>query len=718
VGKQKGGGRKKKPASKSAESAEKADSSLQANLSRQATTAPKQALPCTPRVKISPNPEIVLKGETATLTAQGENPEGGAYAWTYHPDGVADTAQGPTVQVTLQNSGTVQVSVDYTADKAPVSDAGNVYFLDVTINDEEQPLKDPKFSVGLFPAESEERESGPVPAVGLPALGKKAAYQWTVVDRGPTDITADEDSRAEGEFSASKPGVAKVEVSYSHKDKPDVRARAGAQMIFYRIEPAIIPKLFKSGESAQFKVLGTPDKKLHTWTAGEEEIRKTTDDGDPREHTVVAQEPGVVYLSAVYNPRGVQAIGASVAAAVFIQAQITHKTIQLEARKKTDRPAYRKFKVLLGLPRDPETWKTGEILLESSGIPEEVTLEGLENKAGEHEWMPQGSFIRVVKKQPDDEHGPNLPKVLLRALPGSGGGPAAGGALEKVIKEYRLCGLTAPDEVEVTVTRFACSQVKWQRRGKDLTGEDTIVECTHHDTGNSTCPDSSRENPSDLGGALTPRGHHHGGWCSFCSGWKSGGASTAPRDVWHYVETPQDVIDETRRLSDLLRTFARADSYSNVTGEPNLFTEAAYNGLRKIKGNGKMFGVLRGANSSGREVELYALSGDKDFGGAWCKKLPLDKGTFTRYSDGNIDTYAETADPLAIGVTTPFKQLGKCAAAKLLERARFLKLSDIKVAEVWLKLKERGDVAHNTEVGSCEQCRRFLGRVLCEKGPK
>ena len=274
-----------------------------------------------------------------------------------------------------------------------------------------------------------------------------------------------------------------------------------------------------------------------------------------------------------------------------------------------------------------------------------------------------------------------------------------------------------PDEVEITITRFACSQVKWERKQKNLTEDDTIVECAHDDTNNSTCPDNNRQNPSDLGGALTPRGHHHGGWCPFCSGWKSGNASTAPRDVWHYVETPQAVIDEARRLGNLLRAFALATSYAKVDGEPNLFTQDAYNKLHNVRGNGKMFGILRGTNSKGDEIEHYAISGDKDFGGSWCKKLPYDKGNITRYSDGNLDTYLEAADPLATGVTTAFKQLGKCAAPKLLEKARVQGLRNIQLAEVWLRLRNTG-VAHNTEIGSCEQCRRILGRLLCEKGQK
>jgi hypothetical protein len=68
-------------------------------------------------------------------------------------------------------------------------------------------------------------------------------------------------------------------------------------------------------------------------------------------------------------------------------------------------------------------------------------------------------------------------------------------------------------------------------------------------------------------------------------------------------------------------------------------------------------------------------------------------------------------------MTARFGKLGICAAPKLLNAARVAGLVDLELAEVWLDLDNPSSNADDPqEIGSCEQCRRILGRMLCEVG--
>jgi hypothetical protein len=135
-----------------------------------------------------------------------------------------------------------------------------------------------------------------------------------------------------------------------------------------------------------------------------------------------------------------------------------------------------------------------------------------------------------------------------------------------------------------------------------------------------------------------------------------------------------------------------------------------------------MFGVLRGTDANNATVWLYALSGWWDADGDWCQPLTFPKETMktqrdlTNY-DGTTTRYTSSADALnEDGIDESFQKFGRCAAPVLLTRARARGLTDLELAEVWLYVG--GDVSfpHKAEIGSCHQCRRFLGRMLCEVG--
>lgn len=48
-----------------------------------------------------------------------------------------------------------------------------------------------------------------------------------------------------------------------------------------------------------------------------------------------------------------------------------------------------------------------------------------------------------------------------------------------------------------------------------------------------------------------------------------------------------------------------------------------------------------------------------------------------------------------------------------------LGLKDLELTEVWVDVEDvatANPYTHQHEIGSCEQCRRILGRLLCELG--
>jgi hypothetical protein len=137
-----------------------------------------------------------------------------------------------------------------------------------------------------------------------------------------------------------------------------------------------------------------------------------------------------------------------------------------------------------------------------------------------------------------------------------------------------------------------------------------------------------------------------------------------------------------------------------------------------------MLGVLRGTHATRGTVTLYALSGEKQATAAWAAPIDLQEvggvRTIPNFKDPATG-YDNASNPFSTGIGDSFYKFGKCAATTLLGNALALNLKDIEMAEVWLEMRDPAptdaDYPHLNEIGSCEQCRRYLGRMLCEAGP-
>lgn len=184
---------------------------------------------------------------------------------------------------------------------------------------------------------------------------------------------------------------------------------------------------------------------------------------------------------------------------------------------------------------------------------------------------------------------------------------------------------------------------------------------------------------------------------------------TAPRDIWHWVQTPPDLLGEARRIAKIITNFVTKEAYPGDSFQirnrkqvhnAHLFGRYLWHrfnvehddGSREIKA--RMFGVLRG-RSGPRTTYLYAISGDggRDFGD-WCPPLNLGKNPETcrtiRGFNGTDARYLKARAPFdTSAVAINWKQLGHCAAPKLLHAAMEKRLTDLEMVEVWIDPNDR-----------------------------
>ena len=694
---------KKKSKGKSG-NAKKGDSAAQNELQPKTTTAEAKCSETKPTVTISPNPVDVYYLSKAKLTATGKNPDTGTYTWS--ADGATVTSNSAEAEVSSTKAGSVTVQVTYHA-TADVQASATVNFVDVQVAKSK--------AIALPPASKGGSAEISYDAEGTPSPG---AYVWTITAKNECEASKQDDTGGpQVTITAAKPGTALIELQYR------VVAKTRTRATYYRIDPEIVAVLFESGKmkSADFTALGTPDDGTFAWTIGDNTCEaQLSDPADGKKVTVKTAKAGAAIVKLRYTPKdGKSAERTANAAAVFVDEMILFKTVEDGTKTKLGRVKGKDMDVVLGLANDPAAWRIGQVVLEAEGSPAQVAIPDSTAIDGTHQWTPPANgFVTAAATQPSAGYGVNKANILLNALPVGGAGPAANpGFVEETVKvEYTICGKTAPDQVKVKVHRFACSQVHWQRTGTGVTTADRIVVCDHD--ANPVCAAiTNREDPTDLGGSMTPRGHHHGGWCPWCSG-----PNPNPRDVWHYVATPSDLVAIARALADQLLTFART-KVKPATG-PNLFTNNCYDYLRPAQNDGsrgysaKMFGVLR----SGSTV-LYGLSGWWGADGDWSPPLNFGPSGSTSRSimgyAGTSTPYTNSSAPFSNNITVPWEQFGRCAATAILADAMRSSLPNIEMTEVWLQPNPNmpSDArVHNTEVGSCEQCRRYLGRLLCEFG--
>ncbi len=483
----------------------------------------------------------------------------------------------------------------------------------------------------------------------------------------------------------------------------------------------------------------------HLWDLDPKATEATVEGAKNRSNIKIkGKKPGIASATLTCNGAMMQEAATAEGAIVFVGERIAALTVETgdETTLAEDASAEDKTaKVLLGLTTDPVVWKVGHVIAKAEGTPAKVEIDGLPKDPGAHAWTPKSNgYVKVAASQPTD-HGADKDVILLLARPKGNKGPPKdpGFEVEKDAAEaaYALAGKQAKDTLNVEVHRFGCSLIKWQRKGKtNVNKDDRISFCTHRGTpqwdgkGDWTPPPGGTD--SGVAGILNPGGHQHGARCFVCSGAADEHTGDSPRHVWHYLPGSQRTFDEAKSLADELRSFAGNDYTSDVDFGALKLTKKLWNYLRpKKKSNtgkwfrarkSKMLGVLVGKdpNDGDKDVWLYALSGYWEADGGWCAPLALgDQSRTITNATGPTVTYTKTANPFnTSAMEDGWGKLGRCAAPVLLDQARKNNLKDLELTEVWVDvgttISTTNDFLHKHEIGSCEQCRRILGRMLCE----
>ncbi|WP_437849388.1 hypothetical protein [Sorangium sp. So ce363] len=679
----------------------------------------------------------VLTGQQRAFRAVLTPPrEDGEYTWAksggaplYEVD--ADRA-GATVTAAAQRNGPATISVKYSVDglEVPATHTFNVVDLDIKDADG---LAQPRASA----LKHFKQQYKAVPR----SATAQGTFVWTgddgvsIVGGQQTDVVEITGTQKTGEGE-----TALLSVAYT-LDGQSMTREVGIAVTDISALPVVVALDPEHGGTAEIEAVETLGEPGHAWDFSSNPIEASFDGGSKQKKIKVkAKKPGVVELGLTYTHA--LAIGALTAkgVAVFVRERIKSFTAEIDAETAVAEDAgadEKKAKVLLGLDSDPDVWKVGWVVAEAEGAPARLDVAGLPAGEGEHEWKPKGGgYMKIADVQPDGDHGEKKSKVLLKARPkGGNAGPPAdpGHEDDEVVAKYTLAGKGAKDKLSVEVHRHGCSAIKWHRKGKANVDEsDRIAICEHRATPQWDGEDRWVAPPGGEGiGILSSGGHQHGGRCPVCSGAASESASTSPRHVWHHVPGSARALAKARALADAVRRFAR-DTDDKDADYVGFLTDALLDYVRPLKrgsttkrvNKGKMLGVLVGKDGTGGDVWLYALSGDWTADGGWSGPIGLGgnikKQRTVSNFDGTTTTYVKTKVPFNTeAMTGGWGKLGRCAAQVLLRNAIDLGLKDLELAEVWLDVKKdlgTSGFQHQHEIGSCEQCRRCLGRLLCEVG--
>ncbi|WP_438037402.1 hypothetical protein [Sorangium sp. So ce128] len=685
----------------------------------------------------SPANVHVLTGQQRAFRAVLTQPlEDGEYAWAKSGDPSlyefdADRADA-TVTAAAQRNGPATISAKYSVDgqEIPATHTFNVVALDIKDADgQAQPrtstLKHFKQQYKAVPRSA--TAQGTFVWTGVDGISLVGGQQTDVVEIAGTQKTG------EGE-------TALLSVAYT-LDGQTMTRQVGIAFTDISAPPVVVALDPEDGGTAEIETVDTLGEPGHAWDFSSNPIEASFDGGSKQKKIKVkAKKPGVVELGLTYTHA--LAIGALTAkgVAVFVRERIKSFTAEIDAETAVAEDAgadEKKAKVLLGLDSDPDVWKVGWVVAEAEGAPARLDVAGLPAGEGEHTWKPKGGgYMKIADVQPDGDHGEKKSKVLLKARPKAGdAGPPAdpGHEDDEVVAKYTLASKGAKDKLAVEVHRHGCSAIKWHRKGKDNVEEsDRIAICEHKATPQWDGEDRWTAPPGGEGiGILSSGGHQHGGRCPVCSGAASESASTSPRHVWHHVPGSARALAKARALADAVRRFAR-DTDDKDADYVGFLTDALLDYVRPLKrgsttkrlNKGKMLGVLVGKDGTGGDVWLYALSGDWTADGGWSGPIGLGgnikKQRTVSNFDGTTTTYVKTKVPFNTeAMTDGWGKLGRCAAQVLLRNAIGRGLKDIELAEVWLDVKKdlgTSGFQHQHEIGSCEQCRRCLGRLLCEVG--
>ena len=575
-------------------------------------------------------------------------------------------------------------------------------------------------------------------AVTFPPLNE-GKYHWSP---GGNHLSIEKDKNLTAKVEVK--GVeatdeAPLKVKYTLDDQSDEK-EVKIQVIDVKVpELAGMSIKGKKHTVVTIKAEGAPDENGHGWTLGSGDIASIESGANKPEVKVKGTKAGAVEVTLKYTLDDKQSKECK-STVFFVDERIKSLKPEKEDAKAIAEGAtdsQKTVEVLLGIANDPDIWDIGKVDAEAEGRPArlEVTAED-----GAHKWTPPPKgLVRAAAKQPED-HGIDQSKLLLQALPKSGnsGPPEDPGYLvEEVRVQYKLHDVSAQDYFKAKVHRFGCSKTTWQRKGKagdrPVDERDRLLICRHWN-GTKQWEGRSNFTPPPAGEGvdiLKSGGHQHVGRCFVCSGISNEHTTASPRTVWHWIPVTDAVLDEARGLARAVRNFALDYDYEDDT-YGRFFSNPLWDSLRpKEQGSddrgyaSKMLGVLRGKTGSDDDTWLYALSGDWPATEPWEEAIALNRDrqdTFRTIPnfDGTITTYKKAQGPFSQNaIQDTWGKFGRCAATALLARASVLGLRDLEMAEVWLHVRPTLPTTgylHLHEIGSCEQCRRYLGRMLCEVG--
>ncbi|MEM9455053.1 MAG: hypothetical protein AAGF11_12805 [Myxococcota bacterium] len=593
-------------------------------------------------------------------------------------------------------------------------------------------------------------ELPPAVAVSLPSTGSKnfGAIELTVRCESNSENTAfvyhwkagkplelDGDcSSATVRVVACAPGSALVDggctQSGSARSEP---LWARCRVTFFRVQPSLTSVAVRRGHptTVELKAAGVPEEGTCSWTLERNECEAIIEGAtDGRTVKIRSRLPGLTVAKLQYTAAAGVEPAQSSGTVVFVGASIDKATVGITGRidlTTLDTDARRRRRhVLLSLDSDPADWKTGQLVLEAKGVPADPGVVGGETP-GTYQWIaPPAQIVQLASEQPDD-HGTDQAKVLVHAVANDERPiPARPGYVDEHVEvAYTLGEVKGTDQLPVRVYRHGCSRATWKRGY--FAG--LLHMCVHDrrtqwgELKNALPPPGA-----ETVGVLDPHGHQHGGRCHQCSGLEEE-TGASPRDIWHWVQAPPALLEEGRRVATVITNFAskKFDKdfqrfNSDKVHGAHLFGRYLWHRFNVGSGErkAKMFGMLRG-RSGERVTYLYAISGagGKNFDD-WCPPLDLggdpDNARLIRGFDGNNARYVKARAPFDTrAVSINWNQLGHCAAPKLLHAAMKKRLTDIEMVEIWIDPDRTGGYDHLQEIGSCAQCRRILGRMLCDR---
>ncbi|MEM7157988.1 MAG: hypothetical protein AAF799_34420 [Myxococcota bacterium] len=650
-------------------------------------------------------------------------------------------SKGNTARIESEESGTVKVRVEAKTEDQTAVATSDVHFVDVYLPEVVAKV--------LPPQEKEATRSIQFEAEGTPNDG---TYAWEDLAETSGDVAiSGQQNKKKLKLQAKTPGTAQVEVAFTPSVADELTANITSTAAFFRIEPAVQAVkgagARSSGKLVTMEVKGTPDAGTRKWSLSNNTIGATIEGGtNGTKLKIRSKKSGVVKVKFQYTPPEAKQPLTSHGAAVFVACPIT-KFKAGAATAYTDIPTSRRKPIELlidhsptGTKKDPAAFKTGRLLVEADPKPTSIQSTGLDDELGTYEWSKPANnkFIRISATQPN-QHGRDQSKVAIDALPKTGTvGPTNDYAVEKVQIKRKLHNVPVTDTIDVHVHKKGCSQVKWRRaRLNNVTSEDRLKVCKH--AANPQWDNWALNMTEPPGGipAVASNGHQHGGPCGQCS--------SDARTIWHYVESHNDVITHAKDLANTIATFtSREDSnsvsFQNAHGTTlhgnTLFTNEMWATFRpqyydngsstyRYRTRGRMLGVLRGKPLNSNAWQwIYGLSGEGNHGGTWAAEVDVQSqgGDTSRAISGYLVNarYGQTSGVFNTNaMTSSWTRFGRCAATRVLRAAIAANLCDIQLAEVWVYPGGNdlyGNYDHGYEIGSCEQCRRYLGLMLCETG--